>query len=158
MRGHELREARKRLGLSQAELAERIGLSRDFIGLMERGRAPITARTRAAIAELRPPPPPDNELVTTDPMERIIERALRRAGLDFSTDFGGGNASGLDFKLANGVEIEVKRMYSPRSGDQLGRAENVILAQGADAIRFLAGLLVMAGQAAPEGEASPGQP
>jgi len=36
--GDQIREARKRLGLTQAQLAERVGLSRPFIALVEQGR------------------------------------------------------------------------------------------------------------------------
>ena len=36
--GEQIREARKRLGLTQAQLAERVGLSRPFIALVEQGR------------------------------------------------------------------------------------------------------------------------
>ena len=36
--GEQSREARKRLGWTQAQLAERVGLSRPFIALVEQGR------------------------------------------------------------------------------------------------------------------------
>ncbi len=36
--GDQIREARKRLGWTQAELAKRVGLSRPFIALVEQGR------------------------------------------------------------------------------------------------------------------------
>lgn len=73
-----------------------------------------------------------------DPMERLIHDALVDADLDFSTDYGGGNPSRLDFRLSNGVEIEVKRFYSPRIADQMDRADNVIVAQGEQAVKLLA--------------------
>lgn len=76
-----------------------------------------------------------------DPMERLIAEALDRAGIDYVTDLGGGNPSNLDFRLSNGVEIEVKRFHSPRIADQMARADNVIAAQGEDAVKFLADLI-----------------
>lgn len=47
-----LREIRKGLGLTQAEFASRMGLSRDYIGQMERGVAEINFRTASACEAL----------------------------------------------------------------------------------------------------------
>lgn len=77
----------------------------------------------------------------TDPMERLIYDALVDADMDFTTDYGGGNPSGLDFRLANGVEIEVKQYHSPRISDQMSRADNVIVAQGRKACEMLAEMI-----------------
>ncbi|QEH80815.1 helix-turn-helix domain-containing protein [Sphingomonas sp. C8-2] len=49
MQGHELKELRKKAGLSQAELGDEIGMARETIGLMERGDAPIERRTELAV-------------------------------------------------------------------------------------------------------------
>jgi len=40
--GKRIRELRKEQGLTQAELAEKIGLSTNFIGMVERGERNIT--------------------------------------------------------------------------------------------------------------------
>ena len=40
-----------RAGLTQAELAERIGCTRGYVGLVERGYLPANAATRRAFAE-----------------------------------------------------------------------------------------------------------
>lgn len=77
----------------------------------------------------------------SDPMECLIYDALVDAGIDFATDYGGGNPSGLDFRLSNGVEIEVKRFHSDRIGEQMKRADNVIVAQGKEAVETLANLI-----------------
>ena len=82
--------------------------------------------------------------IVADPMEDIIARALDAAGLDYARDYGGENPSGLDFRLANGVEIEVKRFHSPRIAGQMSRADNVIAIQGKEAVEFFSGLLVRA--------------
>ena len=77
-----------------------------------------------------------------DPMEQIIKDALIASERPFITDYGGGNPSGLDFRLVKlGIEIEVKRFHSPRISAQMAKADNVIAAQGEDAVRFLADLL-----------------
>ncbi|MDO7841055.1 helix-turn-helix domain-containing protein [Sphingomonas immobilis] len=136
--GQMLRDRRKALGYSQAALASAIGLSRDFIGQMERGVAEIAPRTAAAVRALKPPGSAP-ELRTTDPMERLIEAALIDAGIRYETDQGGGTSHRLDFHLPDyDVAIEVKRMHSDRTGAQMARAPNVIVAQGEVAVRFLA--------------------
>src|SRR6218665_1620347 len=48
MQASELKAIREGLGLSQDEMAERLGLSRVMIGLMERGQKPIERRTAQA--------------------------------------------------------------------------------------------------------------
>jgi len=74
-----------------------------------------------------------------DKFEQMISDALRARGIKFTTDLGGGNPTNLDFNLVDyGVEIEVKQFHTPRIADQMSRAENVICAQGKDAIVFLA--------------------
>ena len=49
MTGNELKEARKKLGLSQSELSDAIGMSRVMIVLMERGNIKIEKRTEFII-------------------------------------------------------------------------------------------------------------
>lgn len=74
-----------------------------------------------------------------DKLEQMIADALRLRNIKFTTDFGGGNPSNLDFNLVDyGIEIEVKQFHTPRISDQMARAENVICAQGKDAVAFLA--------------------
>lgn len=53
MQGNELRECRKSLGLTQEQLAETLGLTQTYIGLMERGAKPIEPRTALAVYYLR---------------------------------------------------------------------------------------------------------
>lgn len=48
MQGEELKALREAAGMSQAELADEIGMSRESIGKMERGQAPIEKRTELA--------------------------------------------------------------------------------------------------------------
>ena len=77
----------------------------------------------------------------SDPMEQIIAEALDAAGVSYSTDEGGGNPSGLDFRLHNGIEIEVKQFHSDRIGAQMARADNVIAVQGRAAVEYFASLI-----------------
>lgn len=49
MQGDELKALRKEMGHSQEQLGERLGLTGKFIGMMERGEAPIEARTEMAL-------------------------------------------------------------------------------------------------------------
>lgn len=144
----ELRTRRKQLGLSQAEFADKIGLSRDFLGRMERGAAPINYRTEAAVRRLsaapfREPETLDEKVLrklSSDPMEYLIETALLEVGIVYEKE---GQLKGkhqrLDFYLPNkDLYIEVKRFHSPRAAEQLAHADNVILAQGRPAVEFLA--------------------
>jgi len=144
MDGKELRARRKALGLTQAELGARLGYHRDHVGLMERGTQPVPDRTALAVSALDAGSPsvgigPLPPLSTTDPMERLVERALQRAGILYEPDRDGRNPVGLDFYLPDhDVHIEVKRMHTGRVAEQMSRAPNVIVAQGEAGVRFLA--------------------
>lgn len=75
-----------------------------------------------------------------DPMEAIIAQALNKAGVGYSRDLGGGNPTGLDFGLENGVQIEVKRFHTDRIAQQMARADNVIAVQGEGAVNYFGSL------------------
>lgn len=49
MQPDELKAMRKAADMTQGELGEAIGMSRESIGLMERGQAPIERRTELAV-------------------------------------------------------------------------------------------------------------
>lgn len=77
-----------------------------------------------------------------DPMEQIIERALVKAGVRFTTDMGGENAHNLDFHLTDyNIAIEVKRFHSDRIYSQMDRHENILVAQGKPAVEMLAKMI-----------------
>lgn len=139
MDGSEIRARRKALGLSQDAFAAKVGLSRDFVGQLERGIAHITPTVEAAIRSARAGPDIFAQPKTRDPMERQIEEALIESGIRYQTDIGGDTKTALDFYLPDfDVSLEVKRFYSARTGEQMARAPNVIVAQGEAAVRFLA--------------------
>lgn len=78
-------------------------------------------------------------LITENPFEQIIERALIKAGIAYQADHDGSNPTHLDFYLPEyDVHVEVKTMHSERIAEQMSRAPNVIVAQGKHAIEFLA--------------------
>lgn len=52
MDGGELREIRKGMNLRQAAIAQALGMTPQFVGLMERGLAPIEPRTEMAVRYL----------------------------------------------------------------------------------------------------------
>lgn len=75
-----------------------------------------------------------------DPMEGLIADALTRVGEPFERDTE--NSARLDFHLPRmGVHIEVKQFHSDRIAVQMGRVDDVIVAQGAKAVRLLAALI-----------------
>lgn len=79
------------------------------------------------------------DMTFKDPVEALVAQALTDAGIGFVSDVN--NPSRLDFRLENGIEIEVKRFHSPRIAEQMARAENVIAIQGMEAAQFFADLL-----------------
>lgn len=76
------------------------------------------------------------------PLEQRIAAALDTAGLEYRTEFEGRVEERLDFYLPRfGVHIEVKGGHSPRISDQMARSNNVIVAQGRQAVELLALLI-----------------
>jgi DNA-binding XRE family transcriptional regulator len=52
MTREELRQARKRLGMTQLELAEAIGMQKNSVAMIERGLRPVTKTTELAVKYL----------------------------------------------------------------------------------------------------------
>ena len=70
-----------------------------------------------------------------DPVELVIATALNAKGIKYQHEA----ANGLDFYLPDAdVYIECKRFHSDRIGEQMKRAENVIVIQGMTAAQFFA--------------------
>ena len=70
-----------------------------------------------------------------DPMEEATARWLLRSGIRHERADAG---LGLDFYLPDfDLYIEVKRFHSPRIGEQMSRAENVIAVQGIKSFQFI---------------------
>ena len=49
--GQRIRKLRKQADLTQAQLAERVGITPDYVGRIERGRGAVTLATLSQIAE-----------------------------------------------------------------------------------------------------------
>lgn len=83
MDSEEFKSIRESAELSQAELAVFLGLSRVFVGLMERGKKPITRRTEEAMRSVGRKPA---QVVSTegDPLLRDFEDALSASEIHFS--------------------------------------------------------------------------
>lgn len=140
MDGAEIRARRRALGLTQAEFAQLLDVSRDYVGQIERGTAKVSVRTRLLVNTLAPAHASTIEPVTTDPLEQQIEGALIAAGIRYEADYR--NAANLDFYLPDfDVYLEVKRFHSDRIAGQMARAPNVIAIQGLDSVRFIVRLL-----------------
>src|SRR5437879_2126489 len=80
-RGQKIREARRRRGLTQAALGERVGVGRDTIKMIEIGRrepSPDLVRRLATKLGLS-----ESELVPTEALARIGSR-LKRLALELS--------------------------------------------------------------------------
>lgn len=81
------------------------------------------------------------------PEEKMLAEALTSAGIKFIHESQAPDATkALDFRIignenADDLYIEVKQFYSPRSVEQCGRVENVIMVQGRKAAEFLARLI-----------------
>jgi len=52
MTGEQLRQARKRLGMTQSELAEAIGMQKNSIAMIERGLRPVMKTTELSVRYL----------------------------------------------------------------------------------------------------------
>ena len=77
----------------------------------------------------------------SNPLERQVEKALIAARVPFTTPDERRDQTGLDFRLPNGVEIEVTFAFTERKVRQCASARNVILLQGPDAVRVFCAAL-----------------
>ena len=86
--------------------------------------------------------------IRSDPMEQLIERALIAADIPYLPEGHPQRTPGvfLDFELSGHIYIEVKRMHTDRIAKQMAQAENVIVAQGKQAVEFLAAAIARATQ------------
>lgn len=86
------------------------------------------------------------------PLERQVAEALDRIGVVYTQPDERRDPTGLDFRLPNGVEIEVKRQHTDRVNRQLAENRNVILLQGPDAVRVFCDLITASVRASSTGE------
>lgn len=137
--GEDLRAIRLGLGLSQLQFATKLGLSRVYVGLLERGIKPVTERTKIAAFGLRPKPI-ERPLGEFDPLSRQIEAELLSNGLDFVRQFpSGGMIFDFflpEFELAINVQREQSEAFRPTP-----EVRGLIAATGKNAIEILALIL-----------------
>lgn len=113
MKGDEARDLRQQAGMSQADFAQAIGLSRETVGRMERGSEDIDRRTELAmryIAEKGPVEPRSLRDLHQGVADILDEAAVRgRASVDstrrlrtFSSEWSsaGGSAAGAALLMA----------------------------------------------------------
>lgn len=136
---HELRARRLALGLTQNELAQTIGVTRTYLGLMERGKKAISQRIADAVCRAGPQSL-DQISRETDPLMRAIEIALIEAGLPFERKFRSGDGL-FDFylrELALGIVVQRDQM-SPilKTAD----VRDIIIANGKLAAEAIATLI-----------------
>ncbi|MBO9377934.1 helix-turn-helix domain-containing protein [Sphingomonas histidinilytica] len=81
MQPDDLKRLRKAAGMTQGELAERLGLSQGFIGEMERGEKPIEARTVSQILGLFDLQQAFTQLIA---VQQMLSDWERRRDIDFA--------------------------------------------------------------------------
>jgi transcriptional regulator with XRE-family HTH domain len=139
MTGNEVRAIRSALGLTQAELAERIGISRTFVGLMERGQKLVSKRTAAAIRAATPRAG-DRVPTEADPQLRRLETALISQGVEFEQQFHS-DGEEFDFFLPQLSLAIVVDHDSSRERRPTRDIRSVIVARGAAAADIVSLLL-----------------
>lgn len=81
-------------------------------------------------------------LKSIDPMEQMIEDALLWVGEPYEHEVPVGNRR-VDFYLPRkGLYIEVKQFHTNRISDQMVRCDNIIVAQGRQAVQTLASMIM----------------
>lgn len=86
MTSHQLRDARRRAGLTQKEVAARLGLSQPYLSQLERGRRPVTpalARATAALFRLPATVLPVPDKVAAGAPVNPVKLARQLAGLGY---------------------------------------------------------------------------
>jgi len=141
MTGDEMRAVRTKIGLSQAEFGKKLGLSRVYVGLMERGNRKISTQTALAARTIKPKS--INRPVTQFENTKIaVEKALLQSGVEFKTNAEVNNIA-YDFYIADlDICIELKKNWSRSSAGQLVNCENIILVQGVKAIAQFCKMLI----------------
>jgi len=90
--GHRIREARRRVGLSQAELAECIGIHQPSVSCIENGRTPLRHNLDRIVEATRTPLYRLLEAPTEEELDRIAAHQPDGRGRPKKRDGGGGAA------------------------------------------------------------------
>lgn len=140
----EFKTIRKAMGLTQSELGDALGVSRVFVGLMERGHKSVSKRTAEAMRSLRPKPL-DVRTTETDPFYRSIEVALITAGIKFTVTHAT-ETQMAEYQLERpSINLIVSR-YDHEAVRKKIQLDNMgLFIVGASAGKFIADLIMLAG-------------
>ena len=144
MDGSELKFVRNAARLTQMELARNLGVSRVFLGLMERGKRPISKRTVQAVRAIQVRPL-DVTSTETDPLFRQFENALIDSGIDFEV-IHHSDRDVSDYLLIDlNMRIKLSRDDRTNTIDDHDSMRSNITVRGKSAIKLLSDLLCIGG-------------
>ncbi len=134
MTGLELRSVRLALGMTQLALANALGLTRQYVGMLERDEKAISKCISIAAYSLRPAV---SDTVTTDsnPNFRKIELALIANGLKFERDYQSDDST-FDFFLPE-LQLAITLSESGETRNISRNVRGVITLTGQPAIESL---------------------
>lgn len=141
----DLKRLRLSLGLSQAEMADQIGVSRVYFGLMERGKKPI-ARRSAAAAQAALPKAKQERSAEADPLFRDLEEAIIRSGFSFKI------TDDSDFEVITyafddlDLKIFASRYERQKMAEYIDKGESGIFLIGAGSINTFREIITFSGR------------
>jgi len=141
MHPRELKTLRLALGLTQSELAAQLGVTRVFIGLMERGQKQISKRTVEGLKSVRAKQSLF-DVKETDKIFRTFEIALIEIGATYNV------RHDEDEDLAEyGVDFFPSKIIIARSseGRKLSTTKDAIYLRGELAVNLFSDLIVRSG-------------
>ena len=140
----EFKTIREAMGLTQAELGDALGVSRVFIGLMERGHKSVSKRTAEAMRSLRPKPL-DISTTETDTFYRSIEVALITAGIAFTVKYATENDI-AEYELDRpSINLIVSRYDHEGVRKKIQIEKSGLFVVGASAAKFVTDLITLGG-------------
>lgn len=139
----EFRQLRESAGLTQADLGKYLGLSRVFVGLMERGARPIARRTAEAMKAI-PPRALDLRSQETDPDLRNFENSLMQLGIEFSATHDIESDTAHYQLHQPRLQFAFNRTLSPISLKDSDMTAGFVAIRSVEALRFITDLIANA--------------
>lgn len=113
MNGKALQTARKKLGLTQVEVAKKLGVSQGYFSLFEKGKRPVTDKiARKAVHLFKMPP-------TALPLERELKNVRPATNEKFVKQLAAYNYPGYTHVKASGLKNPVEVLISALSANNL---------------------------------------
>ncbi|MBN1316699.1 MAG: helix-turn-helix transcriptional regulator [Anaerolineales bacterium] len=106
--GRQVLQRRKEIGLSQGGLAEKAGISRNYVSLIERGEARNVSTKMVGQLAIALDTTPVNLMGQQDKYDVLIPMALREFGLH----------AGLSFETIDRLARIPRRGHGPKSAEQ----------------------------------------